>query len=245
MKILMRRILIGCWVMILGMASNGAAEAEAPGALPTESRINGRWRWSFTMPDGTEMHPTVKLKYDGKALTGNSRFRHASETPIAAGKFDGHQVSFQVIRQANEKRVMTRYSGIFQDDKIVGTVESNWDGDKQTYPWEAKRLPDTPEGTWTWDRSIGDKDIEVTMKAKLEGDKVTGKVSQRKRGGLDIQHGHFKKGVITFEIEGKIGTVEFTSKFEGQLLGDSIRGKESITSQGTTTTETWEATRSE
>lgn len=197
------------------------------------------------MPDGAESHPTLKLRYDGKTLTGSSRFRHASETPIASGRFDGRQLSFQVLRQANDRRVVTRYSGVFQDDKIVGKIESNWDGETRTYDWEAKRLPDTPEGTWTWERTLGEKDLDVTMKAKLEGDKVTGKVSNRKRGGLDILHGRFKDGRITFELEGKIGAVEFTSKFEGQLVGDNIRGKETIKSQGVVTVESWEASRAE
>lgn len=230
-------------ILIAAVEVRGWAQGTV--AVPEESRINGRWRWSFTMPEGVEVHPTLKLRYDGKTLTGTSRFRHASETPIAMGRFDGHHVSFQVVRQANDKRVVTHYSGAFKDDKIIGKIESNWEGETQAYDWEAKRLADTPEGTWTWERTLGEKDVDVTMKAKLEGEKVTGKVSNRKRGGLDILHGKFKDGRITFELEGKIGAVEFTSKFEGRLVGDRIQGKETIKTDAGATVETWEAVRGE
>ena len=210
------------------------------------SRLNGRWRWTFTMPDGVETRPLVKLRYDGRTLTGSARYRHATETPITSAKFDGQLISFQVVRQANDRRVVTRYSGTLNGDVIQGKIQSNWNGEVQSYPWEARRLPDTPEGTWTWTKTIGDKEVEITMKAKLDADKVTGKVSPRKRGGWDIQQGRFHKdGRLTFELEGKIGTVEFTSRFEGVIVGDLLQGHEFVEVGGTKTKETWEATRAD
>lgn len=210
------------------------------------SRINGRWRWTFVMPDGVETQPLLKLRYDGTTLSGTSKYRHASETPISAAKVDGDRISFQVVRHANDRKVVTRYSGVMEGDFITGQMESNWSGEVQTYPWKAKRLPDTPEGTWTWTRVIGEKEVEVTLKAKLDGEKVTGKVSNRKRGGWDVLHGRFHKdGKITFELEGKLGSTEFTSHFEGVIVGDSLKGNETVQANGTTTRETWSATRAD
>lgn len=235
---ILHRVLLGS--LFLGMAL-------CPSLQGAElSRINGRWRWTFVMADGVETQPLLKLRYDGTTLSGTSKYRHASETPISAAKVEGNRISFQVVRHANDRKVVTRYSGEMDGDLITGQMESNWNGEVQSYPWKAKRLPDTPEGTWTWTRVIGEKEVEVTMKAKLEGDKVTGKVSNRKRGGWDILHGRFHKdGKITFELEGKLGSTEFASHFEGVIVGDSLKGSETVLVSGTTTRETWSATRAD
>lgn len=196
----------------------GAAETAA---------ATGRWRWTFTMPDGTETRPQVRLKQDGSLLTGKSKFRHGSEIPISKGSVDGSRVAFQTVRTVDGRSVTTRYSGLLEGDMIVGKMESNWTGQLESYPWEAKRMQETPEGTWKWKRVFTEKPLELTLKGKLEGDKFTGKVSHKKTS-TDVEKGTFKKDIVSFELTTRIGDVEVHSRFEGRVMGDQIEGKERV-----------------
>ena len=55
------------------------AVAQEPTNAPS---LEGTWKWTFTMPDGGLVTPRLKLKRDGDQLTGTSRFRAGTETPV-------------------------------------------------------------------------------------------------------------------------------------------------------------------
>lgn len=213
--------------------------------ISEDSKLNGRWKWQFVMPDGSEVSPVGRFQFDGQELTGSTRFRHASETAISEGKVQGDHVSFSVVRKMNDRTIHTRYSGQFRGETIVGTIESNWTGAMQTYPWEAKRLPDTPEGTWKWITLIKDRRVEYSLKAHLEGESIHGKLSARKGLGTDIKHGHFNAGTVSFEIERERDGEKVFSKFKGKLTGDYIRGKETAVIEGKEQTFDWVAIRTD
>ena len=235
-----------CCALLCALLCYSSALAAEPPTSPQvkdlTQLLNGRWRWQFTMPDGTSVKPVASLRWDGTRLSGKTRFRHATETPISKGVVDGNRITFQVSRTVYGKTVVTRYSGIVQGENLVGKMESNWAGELQSYPWEATRLPDTPEGTWKWDRETGERKLEAVLKAKLEGEKITGKV-QIRRASADVLHGRFKDGMIRFQIEGKLGGEPFSSSFEGKLMGDQIHGKERLKTGKQEQLLDWEAER--
>jgi hypothetical protein len=128
------------------------AEEPAPPAAP---KLEGTWKWTFPMPDGTKAQPKVKLKRDGDILTGKAMVNPGSEIAIQEGRIDGDQVSWSVIREQAGKKVTTRYAGKFAGETIQGTIESDWAGESRTYPWTAKRVSDSPTGTWKWEFTFG------------------------------------------------------------------------------------------
>ena len=144
----MRRILHPLRILCAAICLTLGAGAHAQDAH--ESRLNGRWKWHFGMPDGSTLSPQARLRYDGQSVSGVTRFRHGTETAITNGRLRGDVLSFEVVRVLNNQRAVTRYSGVFHDDKIVGEIVSVAEGKPQTHPWEAKRLPDTLDGTWKW-----------------------------------------------------------------------------------------------
>ena len=61
----------------------------------------------------------------------------------------------------------------------------------------ARAGDDDPTGTWQWTTPKG----VGTLKLKLEGDKVTGKMI-RKAGDLKVEDGIFRGGAISFRVPG-------------------------------------------
>jgi len=218
-----------------------------PSALGQEQTnapsLEGTWKWTFTMPDGGLVTPRLKLKRDGDQLTGTSRFRAGTETPVTNLTVNGDEVSFQVVRERDGQEITTRYTGKWNGDAISGKVVSNWNGEDQTYDWEARRLTDA-EGTWKWTTTFGEVRSESTLKLKQEGEKISGKIRTRRAGtDTEIQHGKFKAGEISFQVERKRDGEKFVSRYYGKISGDKIQGKMELNFFGRPRTNNWEAIR--
>src|SRR5712671_4655362 len=80
---------------------------------PAHTRsLAGIWKWTFTMPDGSQVTPKLELKEEDGQLTGTTRLRHGTEAPITNLTVNGNQVSFQVVRERDGQEAVTQYSGI-------------------------------------------------------------------------------------------------------------------------------------
>ena len=106
-----------------------------------------------------------------------------------------------------------------------------------------------PTGTWTWSTPGRDGGAErkSTLKLKLEGDKVTGKLSAPGRGGqssdVEISEGKLKGNEISFNVTREFGGNKVTAKYSGKISGDSIKGKVETDRDGQTRARDWEAKR--
>lgn len=224
-----------------------AAALTLPAADSTQPKIEGTWKWTFNMPDGTRAEPKARLKREGGALTGTSIPRPGMSTPITDLKVDGDKISWSVVRETNGRNVTTRYAGRIKDDKITGTIESDWSGEPQTYEWTARRAPDTPEGAWKWQTSFGQFRSESTVKLEFDGkskEKLKGKAKLRNTE-VDIKDGKFKDGEISFDIVRERDGNEFVTSYRGKLDGDSIVGESEFDFGGETRTREWIATRAD
>ena len=129
-----RSIILGCAAALLFLTA--AAQAADP---------TGTWTWSTPGRNGgPDRVSTLKLKVEDSKLTGKvsspGRDGAPVETPIADGKIDGDNISFNLVRSYNGNSSTNKYSGAIAADKITGKVESvNRDGQPQSRNWEAKR----------------------------------------------------------------------------------------------------------
>lgn len=103
-----------------------------------------------------------------------------------------------------------------------------------------------PSGTWTFTAMFGkNKSADVTLKLKVEGDKLTGTMSggQGKGGDLSITDGTFKDDKVSFTVTRERGGQKFTQKYSGTVSGDTIKGTVESERDGKSRSASWEAKR--
>ena len=82
--------------------------------------------------------------------------------------------------------------------------------------------------TGTWKSTFTNNDgqtIETTYKLKQEGEKLTGTVKRGEGEERKIEEGKVKDGKVSFQLTFERDGNKRTVKFEGELSGDTIKGK--------------------
>lgn len=100
-----------------------------------------------------------------------------------------------------------------------------------------------PSGTWKWTARFGDQTREVTLKLKLEGDKLSGAILGRNNREIPITDAQFKEGQISFSVTRERNGQKFTTRYSGKLEGDTIKGKQEFERDGQKRERDWQATR--
>ena len=100
-----------------------------------------------------------------------------------------------------------------------------------------------PTGTWKYTTEAGGQSFDVTIKLKLDGDKLTGTVTARDMEAK-IEDGKYKDGEVSFKVVRDMGGNKFTIKYKGKIKGDTFKGKREMERDGQTNTREFEAKRS-
>jgi len=106
-----------------------------------------------------------------------------------------------------------------------------------------------PTGTWKWKLKFGKgdnaKEIEQSMKLVYKGGKLTGTVSGFGKDAPDvkIEDGSFKDGEVSFNVTTERKGNKFTSKYNGKLSDDTIKGTITSERNGKEIKRDWEAKR--
>lgn len=100
-----------------------------------------------------------------------------------------------------------------------------------------------PTGTWKWSFTVNDMKRDVTLKLKLDGDKLTGAMLGRNNQETAIEEASFKDGEVAFSVTRERNGQKFTTKYKGKLDGDTIKGKSEGMRDGQTQSRDWEAKR--
>jgi hypothetical protein len=238
----------------------GAAE----GDVQTAPTLEGTWRWTFTMPDGTTNRPKLRFTVEEGQLHGTTSFRPGSEVPVTNILVNGDQLSFQVVRRRNGENIVTSYSGKWSENTVKGKIESNWAGEKQSYDWEAVRAHVGVEGVWKWTNSFfagfggggggrapgtrggggRGRGFESRVELEQEGEKLTGKtVGNRFGRPAVVSNGSITNNEVYFEIERTFGETKSVTKYRGKQNGDTINGTMESEFDGEERVIDWEATR--
>jgi hypothetical protein len=100
-----------------------------------------------------------------------------------------------------------------------------------------------PNGTWKWTVSFNNQTRDVTLKLKLDGDKLTGKISGRNNTETDIDDATFKDNEVSFSVTRERNGQKFVTKYKGKIDGDTIKGKSESERNGQNQSRDWEAKR--
>jgi hypothetical protein len=98
-------------------------------------------------------------------------------------------------------------------------------------------------GTWKWTMTRGDNKVELAVTLKQDGEKLTGAI---KRGDQEtaIADGKVDGKKISFSVTRERNGNKMTTKYSGEITGDTLKGKIEFTNaQGETQSRDWEATR--
>ncbi len=106
-----------------------------------------------------------------------------------------------------------------------------------------------PSGTYIWTQAgrNGGPDRTNTLVLKLDGDKLTGKLTSPGRGGAeptptDVTDGKVTGATISFNVVREFNGNSMTNKYSGTLADGSIKGKiEGVNRNGDPTSRDWEA----
>jgi hypothetical protein len=100
-----------------------------------------------------------------------------------------------------------------------------------------------PTGTWKYTAEVNGQSIEVTIKLKLEGDKLTGTLSVLDMESK-IEDSKYQDGEVSFKVYREMNGNKLTIKYKGKIKGDTFKGKRELKRDGQTNTREFEAKRS-
>lgn len=100
-----------------------------------------------------------------------------------------------------------------------------------------------PTGTWKWSVTFNDQTRDMSLKLKLDGDKLTGTMPGRNNTETAIENATFKDGEISFTVTRERNNQKITTKYTGKLEGDTIKGKTESERNGQSQSRDWEAKR--
>lgn len=83
--------------------------------------VSGKWKYSFTTPNGDSRESTMTLKAEGAKLTGSMEGR-GGPVEIQEGKVDGDNISFVVVRNFNGNEVKINYKGALKGEELKLTM---------------------------------------------------------------------------------------------------------------------------
>jgi len=189
----------------------------------------GTWTWSIQTQNGETRETTLKLKREGDKITGTMTGRNGTETEIQEGKIDKDQVSFQITREREGNKMVSKYTGKLSGDKITGKSESpNRDGEVRSRDWEAKRQGGSKSnisGVYKYQMKVSDDmTLEPVLTLKQDGDKITGSVMVNDSDAA-ITDVKYADKTISFKTTRERDGQKFTSSYNGKIEGDSITGK--------------------
>jgi uncharacterized protein (DUF2147 family) len=105
-----------------------------------------------------------------------------------------------------------------------------------------------PSGTYIWTQAgrNGGPDRTNTLVLKLDGDKLTGKLTSPGRGGgaptpTDITDGKITGSDVSFSVVRSMGGNDVTIKYSGKVADGAIKGKIDMDFNGNPTSRDWEA----
>jgi hypothetical protein len=112
---------------------------------------------------------------------------------------------------------------------------------------DAKKADPSGEWTWTTPGRNGGAERKMTLKLKVEGEKVTGTLSSPGQNGetmkSEIEDGKIKGDEVSFSVTREFNGNKRTMKYNGKITADAIKGKTEFERNGDTQSRDWEAKR--
>ena len=101
-----------------------------------------------------------------------------------------------------------------------------------------------PTGTWKWSYAVGpDRVLEAEIRLRRVDARLVGVAVGADRKELPLEKIEFKDGRLRFEVTRLVVGKRFTTRYEGVITGDRIKGKSRAGSGASAPSRDWEAVR--
>ncbi len=134
--------------LAVGLLLAGSASAQDKKVDP-----NGKWTWTSEGRDGALRTNSITLKLEGDKLTGAVTGMRGGrggggggagggapqETPIEEAKIKGDEITFQVTREGQNGKMVSKYIAKIAGDTLKGKWTLDRNGDVMEREFEAKR----------------------------------------------------------------------------------------------------------
>ena len=101
------------------------------------AKAEGVWHWTLSTPSGNQNYK-LSLVQKFQEIRGSVKTK-GQETQISDARLVGDQLSFELRADESNGKVIMRFTGRIQEDKIAGHVEVQGGSAAGNYAWAAKR----------------------------------------------------------------------------------------------------------
>ncbi|HYP25591.1 MAG TPA: hypothetical protein VE262_02640 [Blastocatellia bacterium] len=221
----LRKVIFQLVIVLLMSASSSLAFTQDNKAADP---VSGKYEGVAKSPDVGELPLTAEIKNDNGKLSGKIETPQGPIT-ITSGTYADGAVSMKADLGGNELTLTAR----FKDGKIMGEWELG--GQKGTFELTRKdavaAAPATPSaapaaagdpitGVWDGTADVQGTSLPITLRLKLEGEKVTGE-TESPQGKVAISKGTYAANKLTINLETEMGPIVLTGMLkDGKLSGD-------------------------
>jgi hypothetical protein len=215
-KMVLRSLLVVCAISATSMSATVcAADLNDP---------TGTWVWSREL-EGQTNRSVLKLVHKNGTLTGTYR-RTGQTVPIANGKFEKGEVSFDAEGMFDEQKIRAKFHGKLSENEINGNIDVVIEDNSLPLPWTAKRGLDLEAVAGTWKLKLENSNgnaIEPTLKLAVHKETLkgtyTGRFGEQPARELKLEGNQLSWQVLA-DRDGR----KFKGAYKAKLDGNSLKG---------------------
>jgi hypothetical protein len=205
----------------------GAICAASTSATVRAAEINdptGIWVWSREL-EGQLNRSVLKLVNKNGTLTGTYR-RSGQTVPIANGKFDKGEISFDAEGTLYEQKIRAKFHGKLSDHEINGNIDLVIEDNSLPLPWTAKRGVDLEDVAGTWKLKLESSNgnaIEPTLKLAVDKEALKG-TYQGRFGEQPARELKLEGNQLSWQVLADRNGRKFKGVYKANIEGSSLKG---------------------
>lgn len=189
--------------------------------------VAGKWNLVASSPDGQTFEPSLELKAEGDALSGQYTWIDGTTMPISDVKLDGDQLTFRVAIDFGGQAMTVDFKGKVAGDDLSGTADYDLGGQTGTVDFTGKRAgePLALAGKWNIVASSPDgQTFEPTLDLVEGAEGITGKLTWIDGTAIDLTDGKLEGNNLSFTVSIDFGGQPMTVVFKGAVEPGKMTG---------------------
>jgi hypothetical protein len=189
--------------------------------------LAGLWKITVVLEAGQKLQPTLRLKQQGDNWSGGYLGTAGKEVPLQDVKLKDGELSFRIVDKIEEDKVPFHYVGKLKDNTLSGTVTLGAGKQTASLKFQAQKV-ETPTAKidGIWKLKVHYKDgvtFEPTLKITQTGSAFSGSYTGE-QGDTPIAEALIFGDEFTFEVVRERDKKGYRLKYQGKVIGDTLKG---------------------